>query len=302
MKVFISWSGDASRGVAEALAEWIPKVLQGVQPFISSKDLDKGSNWTVELARELEHAQFGIVCLTQANLTSPWLHYEAGAITKSVDSRVCPVLHGVAKHEIAHPFAQLQLTETNQEDFKALLNSMNKTAGNLVDRTTVDEAVDVWWEQLSSKLAAIGPDTDTPTVDAQEPDRPEPRSNEMFAEILGHLRDVEFRMTRLEGLNLGNNPKRELNRDTPNDDAYYRNFVGTDPSTAIVAALEEQDIHVTRIDVDSGTFRVTIDPINPNHYNAKRLNERMLDISERFSIRILLYTPEGEITSMTWPH
>ena len=95
MKVFISWSGGTSRAVAEVLHWWLPRVIQGVRPFVSAKDIDKGANWTVELARELEDAAFGIICLTPDNLTSPWLHYEAGAITRSVDSRVCPLLYGL---------------------------------------------------------------------------------------------------------------------------------------------------------------------------------------------------------------
>lgn len=116
MKVFISWSGARSRAVADALHWWFPMVLQNVVPFVSAKDIDKGSNWTVELARELETTQFGVVCLTRENLNSPWLHYEVGAITKSVASRVCPILFGVSKSDVGSPLNQLQLTDLDQED------------------------------------------------------------------------------------------------------------------------------------------------------------------------------------------
>ena len=37
MKIFISWSGTTSRAVAEALHAWLPKVLQGVEPFLSAR-------------------------------------------------------------------------------------------------------------------------------------------------------------------------------------------------------------------------------------------------------------------------
>lgn len=41
MQVFISWSGDQSKAVAELLNDWIPCVTQAVKPWISSADLDK---------------------------------------------------------------------------------------------------------------------------------------------------------------------------------------------------------------------------------------------------------------------
>jgi hypothetical protein len=130
VKVFISWSGATSRLVAEALSVWMPKVIQGLEPFVSAKDIDKGANWTVELARELEDAEFGVICLAPDNLLSPWLNYEAGAITKSVNSRVCPILFEVERSQVKPPISQLQMTSTSTDDFLLLMASMNKVAGS----------------------------------------------------------------------------------------------------------------------------------------------------------------------------
>ncbi len=45
MNVFISWSGPRSRAVAELLRDWIKCVLQATRPWISTRDLDRGSMW-----------------------------------------------------------------------------------------------------------------------------------------------------------------------------------------------------------------------------------------------------------------
>src|SRR5207253_2371159 len=82
MKVFISWSGPASRDVATALRKYLPCMLQGLQVFMSQHDLESGSRWAVGLTSELSETNFGLICLTPDNLLSPWLLFEAGAITK----------------------------------------------------------------------------------------------------------------------------------------------------------------------------------------------------------------------------
>lgn len=44
MKVFISWSGSKSQEVAKILKQWIPCVIQSVEPYFSSADIDKGQD------------------------------------------------------------------------------------------------------------------------------------------------------------------------------------------------------------------------------------------------------------------
>ncbi len=92
--VFISWSGERSRHVPEALRAWLPMVLQASKPFMSKRDIDKGSRWHVELAKALEVTKVGIICLVPENQTASWLLFEAGALSKTVDrgTRVCTYL------------------------------------------------------------------------------------------------------------------------------------------------------------------------------------------------------------------
>jgi len=65
MKVFISWSGDYSRQLAEAIHEWLPNVMQFTKPFFTPTDIDKGARWHNEISKELEQSQIGLIVMTQ---------------------------------------------------------------------------------------------------------------------------------------------------------------------------------------------------------------------------------------------
>jgi hypothetical protein len=53
MKVFISWSGETSRRIAEVIRDQLPNALQFVRPFFSHEDIDKGARWEPELFRRM---------------------------------------------------------------------------------------------------------------------------------------------------------------------------------------------------------------------------------------------------------
>ncbi len=41
MDVFISWSGELSKKIAEAIRDWIPCVIQAVKPYYSPDDISR---------------------------------------------------------------------------------------------------------------------------------------------------------------------------------------------------------------------------------------------------------------------
>ncbi len=127
MKVFISWSGERSKKVAEALREWLPNVIQAIDPWMSSEDIEKGGRWYVDIVSELESSYYGIICLTSDNIESPWIHFEAGALSKSMEkSRVCPYLFHIDPSIIKGPLVLFQAAKSTKEDTKKLLHSINQ--------------------------------------------------------------------------------------------------------------------------------------------------------------------------------
>jgi hypothetical protein len=79
MTVFISCSGPLSTKVAELLAAWLPDVIQGVETWLYSEDIEKGSRWPEEFNKALA-TTVGILCVTRENKNAPWLLFEAGAL------------------------------------------------------------------------------------------------------------------------------------------------------------------------------------------------------------------------------
>ena len=150
MEVFISWSGDRSGKVAEALRDWLPNVIQSVTPFMSASDIEKGSRWPNDLAIHLEKSQFGLVCLTPENLGAPWLLFEAGALSKSMDnSRVVPYLYGVSQTLLQGPLAQFQAASATRTSTLEVIKSINEASGESgLEPTRVEHAFDTWWPKL----------------------------------------------------------------------------------------------------------------------------------------------------------
>jgi len=77
----LSWSGDRSKAAAEGLGAWLAKVIQAVEPWISS-GIEKGGRWQSEIAERLDEAKVGIVCLTSGHLTAPWILFEAANVSR----------------------------------------------------------------------------------------------------------------------------------------------------------------------------------------------------------------------------
>ncbi|WP_396587017.1 hypothetical protein [Bermanella sp. R86510] len=186
MKVFLSWSGEASHKVALVLREWLPSVIQSIEPYVSSEDIDKGARWSTDIASELADSSYGILCVTKDNLHAPWLTFEAGALSKTMDkSFVSPFLFNIKRSEVNGPILQFQSTIFEKEDIKKLLVSLNKasTEGQLTDEK-LDKALEVWYPDLEKNLNELisqQPKQDASGTGAQNNDR---MSNEILEEIL----------------------------------------------------------------------------------------------------------------------
>lgn len=195
MKIFISWSGERSRLVAELLNSWVKCVIQASKPWISTQDIESGSTWFSEISNELNEASIGIICLTKANKNNPWILFEAGALAKGLElPRVCTLLVDLEHHDIKDPLAQFNhTTPTNKESMRKLVRMINsRMSENKLEEKILDTVFDTYWNQFEAKFDEIirhSPDS---------PSEPERSSDDMLTEVLEATRTFSKRLSSLE--------------------------------------------------------------------------------------------------------
>lgn len=185
MKVFLSWSGTRSHKVALVFRDWLPSVIQAIVPYVSSEDIDKGARWSTDIAKELEDSTFGILCVTRENINAPWLTFEAGALSKTMEkSFVSPFLFDIKRSEVDGPILQFQSTIFEKEDVKKLVNTLNKACekdGLASDR--LEKTFEVWYPTLESELGKLK-DTPPDGFDNGSGDIKTPKAQDILEEIL----------------------------------------------------------------------------------------------------------------------
>jgi TIR domain len=159
INVFLSWSGESSKSAAQVLRGWLPTVIQSVHPYMSAEDIDKGERWSIDIARQLEETNFGIICMTPENISAPWVLFEAGALSKSMErSRVSPLLFSLNPSDFSKsPLLQFQLTTFNKDEVFKLLQSINNASSER-DRLRKDVLKITFersWVDLSEQIGKI---------------------------------------------------------------------------------------------------------------------------------------------------
>ena len=197
MKVFLSWSGQRSKEVANLLSDWLCCVIQASRPWISTRDLDRGSLWFGEINDQLKDTTVGIICLTQENKGRPWILFEAGALAKGLStSRVCTLLVDLEPKDIEDPLAQFNHTFPTQESVLGLVKTLNGTLGsNGLDTRILEQVFNTYWPQFEERFKGI-----LASTEAHPPSKPRPKED-VLGEILENTRILNSRIRKLENDN-----------------------------------------------------------------------------------------------------
>ena len=189
MKIFVSWSGETSHKIAETLKTWIPSMIQSVEIFFSSEDIEKGSNWDQEISTELSECNYGIICLTKENTSAPWINFEAGALSKSLESKVSALMIGIKTSDIQGPLSRYQATKFEKEDFFLLIESINNALDTPVDSKVLQNTFDGLWPKLNEDAQLIISESEKNVTKQSPVNKEETQAkNDPLEEILQLLR------------------------------------------------------------------------------------------------------------------
>ena len=194
MKVFLSWSGERSKAVAELLNEWLCCVIQAARPWVSTRDLDRGSLWFSEINDQLKDTSVGIICLTQENRVRPWILFEAGALAKGLSTaRVCTLLIDLEPKDVEDPLAQFNHTSPTEESMFNLVKTLNTALGvNGLDPRVLEQVFETYWPQFDKKFKDI-------VKNIKDIFSAKPRAkDDLLGEILENTRLLNNRIRRLE--------------------------------------------------------------------------------------------------------
>jgi len=158
MKIFISYSGQRSKDTAEILGNWISQVIQAAEIWNFQK-LDKGGRRHQVTYKELQLADFGIICLNKDNINSVWTSFEAGALSKHENSRVCTFLLDIDPLSNDSPLSQFEHTLFSKDEVKKLVETINKLVIEQNEKglseKSLDEVYETFWPKLEAQLDII---------------------------------------------------------------------------------------------------------------------------------------------------
>lgn len=211
MNVFISWSKEPSRSVARALSNWLPSVINAIDPWMLEEDIQAVSRWNNQISAQLANTKFGIICVTPQNQHEPWLQFESGALAKAVnkasgstpisigESYVCPYLVEIKAPSLTGPLTAFQSVEADRNGTLNLLKSINKAVASAgeksLDTTRLENVFGRLWGGLEITLNSLPKGVDA---------KPTRKESEILAEVLETVRDTNRKVQDLDFYNFTN--------------------------------------------------------------------------------------------------
>lgn len=156
MKVFIAWSKDQSRRLAQVLNTSLKVIIQNLETFFSEEDIEVGTRWFEIIENQLNECNTGILCLTPENKDATWLMFESGAISKQVErAKVISICFGLKTTDVSPPLSMFQNIEFNKANFYKLLMELNKNIEKPLEQKILEQSLDSNWNKLEEEVNKI---------------------------------------------------------------------------------------------------------------------------------------------------
>lgn len=153
MKVFVSWSGNSSEILGQALKEFIPLVIPHTDIFFSP-GMDKGIDWFREISKNLDESDFGILCLTRSNMQDPWILFEAGTLASKLanEKKVVPLAIDFEMNDLRPPLSLFNAALSTKEDIFKIISTINSSNESTIPEPNLQRTFDAFWPDVEKAI------------------------------------------------------------------------------------------------------------------------------------------------------
>lgn len=222
--VFLSWSGEQSRKVAEAFRELFSSVFTPtIKSFISSKDISAGARSIGTLFEKLEQCNYGVCFINAENFRAPWIQFEVGALSKmTTDSQVMVLLldENVINSLYGTPLGEFQHKLFNKEDIKSIFEEIIKIFGHNDDKDSFLQRFDGGWDDFNNKSIAALNEQCAKKEAIEKTDYAEKEELDTIKKMLLNVQNLlktEYSQTVKDSLNLLEDLKKIVKNMSPED-------------------------------------------------------------------------------------
>lgn len=138
--------------------------------------------------------------VTNDNLSSEWLHFEAGALSRVIEGsvergRVTPFLVGVKESDLRGALKSFQATNATEDDVRRLVEDINDLSEHPLSNDLLQHAFSKNWPDLAAALETLLSAPSTPPIpDAQA------NPDSILEDLVSLVRDQGRTLIRLEQL------------------------------------------------------------------------------------------------------
>lgn len=94
--------------------------------------------------------------VTKTNYKAPWIIYEAGALSKTVQSRVIPILCNMNILDIANtPLSQFNCALATKHEFWAVIAAINAKCQRPIEEFRLQKTFEKWWPDFEKEYKEI---------------------------------------------------------------------------------------------------------------------------------------------------
>jgi predicted nucleotide-binding protein len=149
VEVFIGWSGEKGRRVANVLRDSLPGVVQAIEPSLGPAEAELGTDWRLYLKEALNAANAGIICVTMSGQDSLGLQFEANELVRSVGSgNVILLLVDLRPDELHPSLASLEYIQMDTAGIRRMFDRLARLANP-------DRASEIPERRLEEVMAAL---------------------------------------------------------------------------------------------------------------------------------------------------